>query len=72
MEMPSVVHPVTFEIDGYLFRVTSYTSLTDDQAAAIAKSYYHQLRSKRKLKKKDIGCTFDCITLFDADSSSLL
>lgn len=68
MEMPSVIHPKRFHINGIFFEVISYSPLTDDQAAKVAMSFF---RSK-KFKKKDKGKVFKVITQFDSESSNLL
>ncbi len=53
MEMPSVVHPKKIDIDGFVFEVTTYVSLTDEQALAVALMHYRNM--KPRPKKKDRG-----------------
>jgi len=68
MEMPSVVHPKRFAINGMYFEVVSYSPLSDDQAAKIAMMFFRG----RKFKKSDKGKLFQVITQFDAQSAGLL
>ncbi|RUO21829.1 hypothetical protein [Aliidiomarina haloalkalitolerans] len=68
MEMPSVVHPKRFAIKAMYFEVVSYSPLSDDQAAKIAKMFFRG----RKFKKSDKGKLFQVITQFDAQSAGLL
>lgn len=68
MEMPSTVHPKIFEINGYYFKIVSYAKLTDQQAARLARQFYHS----RKMLKKDKGKTFTVITTFDENSANLI
>lgn len=50
MELPSVLHPVTFNVGGYAIRVMAYFALTDRQAAKIAMHGYRSLAKARKPK----------------------
>lgn len=68
MEMPSIIHPSKFKINGYKFQVVSYANLTKLQAARIAQNFYHT----QKLKKNDKEKTFTVITTFDEKSINLL
>jgi hypothetical protein len=68
MEMPSVVHPTSFNIRGIYFRVVTLFPLTDQQAAKIAMRYYRA----KKFKKKDIGSTIHVISVVDRESIELL
>ena len=73
MELPSVVHPKCFKMDGFIFQVVAYTSLTDDQAKKIARQDYANRRARKELKAKDRGKkVFTAVTLFDEDSIGLL
>lgn len=67
MEMPSVVHPVKFSIDGYIFEVRAFRTLTDDEARQVA--IYHRVNSK--LKKKDKGKILIAIALHGADGAGM-
>lgn len=40
MKSPDVVHPKRFSINGMLFEIVSHSALTDDQARAIAITFY--------------------------------
>lgn len=68
MEMPSVIHPKRFLINGMYFEVVSYSSLNDEQAANVAMMFFHG----RKFKKSDKGKLFQVITQFDAQSAGSL
>jgi hypothetical protein len=68
MQLPSVVHPKRFSINGIILEVVSYTNLTDAQAMKAAQLFY----SQHKFKKKDQGKLFRALTLFDKDSLGLL
>jgi hypothetical protein len=48
MELPDIIHPKSFLINGYAIRVAAYMALTDQQAAKIA---MHCYRSRKWLKK---------------------
>lgn len=64
MDMPSVVHPVKFEIKGITFEVVSIGELTNEQAAGVARLAY----AKHKRKKKDVGKIVQVVTFLDGDS----
>ena len=68
LEMPSVVHPVKFNICGFVFEVVSYVPLSDEQAQKVALMTYY----RTKPKKKDRNKIFTAITTFDENSSGLL
>lgn len=68
MEMPSVTHPTTFEINGMYFKIVSYSELTNEQARRAAQLYYRT----HKFKKKDKGKLFTALTMFDKSSANLL
>lgn len=68
MKIPSVIHPVKFNIGGYIFEVVSYGKLTDQQAAIIVRNFY----STHKFKKKDVGKVFKIISIIDKDSADIL
>lgn len=68
MQLPSVVHPKKFSINGMLFEVVAYTALTDDQAAKAAMFFF----KSRKFLKKDQGKVFRVLTQFDENSKGLL
>ena len=68
MKIPDCVHPRRFEIDGLLFEVVSFSSLTDEQAAKIAMHFYRS----HKFKKTDQGKLFQVVTMFDGSSAGLL
>lgn len=67
MEIPNVVHPKTFNINGIFFQVVSYTSLSDEQAEKMAMYFYR----KHKFKKKDKGKIIKIITTADSQSANL-
>lgn len=48
MQLPNIVHPKKFLINGYTIQVASYMTLTDAQAAKIA---MHGFRSRKWLRK---------------------
>jgi hypothetical protein len=50
MEMPSVIHPIKFNIGGFLLEVRSFEPLNDRQAEWVVRYYCRN----HKLKKKDI------------------
>jgi len=68
MDLPSVTHPTTFEIDGMYFKVVSYVELSNDKAAKVVQQFYRG----RKFKKKDKGTTFTVITILDENSAKIL
>lgn len=68
MEIPSVVHPKRFTINGMVFEVVSYSALTDEQAQKAAMLFFRS----HKFKKKDQGKLFRVVTTFDRNSSNLL
>ena len=68
MQMPSTVHPKTFIINGYGFKVISYAKLTDRQATAIVGQFYYS----RKFYKKDKGKTFTIVTTYNENSVKYL
>jgi len=58
MQTPNVVHPNKINVEGILFEVVSYASLTDQQALTVVRQY---LRGGG-LKKKDKGKTIRIFT----------
>lgn len=66
--MTHITHPTVFDVDGVKFQVTALTKLTDQQAAKIVRRFI----SSHKFTKKDIGKTFQVVTLFDQESIGLL
>jgi len=48
MQLPNIIHPKKFVINGYTIQVASYMALTDAQAAKIA---MHGYRVRKWLKK---------------------
>jgi len=71
MEMPPVVHPKKIDIDGFIFEVTAYVSLTDQQAGKIANAHYRNM--KPKPKKKDRGkFVYRVVSLVDERSVEFL
>jgi hypothetical protein len=66
--MPSVAHPKKININGFIFEVVAYVSLTDEQALAIALNYCRA----HKLKKRDVGKLIQIVTTFDEGSVGLL
>lgn len=68
MQMPSVVHPKKFSINGMFFEIVSFSTLTDEQAGKAAMFFF----SNHKFKKKDQGKVFRVVTLFDENSANLL
>jgi hypothetical protein len=67
MQMQFVVHPRTYEINGYFFQVLSCCALTDGQAANAAMHFYQT----HKLKKKDKGKLIKVITSPDTDTAGI-
>jgi hypothetical protein len=67
-QIPNVVHPKRFRINGMFFTVIAFISLTDSQAAKIAQQFY----AMHKFKKSDQGKEFRVVTLYDEDSVALL
>ena len=68
MDLKEITHPTTFKVNGIFYRVTTYTKLTDEQAAKIVTLH---LRS-HKPKKKDKGKTITIKTIHDQSSADLL
>ena len=68
MKLPEVVHPKSFNINGYIFEIVSYIQLTDDQAAKIATHYF----DTHSFKKKDRGTLFRVVTLVDGPSGGFV
>lgn len=68
MQLPSVVHPKKFAVQGMLFEVVAYSTLTDEQAAKAAMFFFRS----RKFLKKDQGKLFRVLTQFDENSTGLL
>lgn len=64
MQLPSVIHPKRFEINGMFFEIVTYIPITDDQAEKIAMAFF----ACRKFKKNDRGKLFQVpimdLTLF--------
>ena len=67
MEIPSIVHPTTFQINGFTYRVISHCVLTDQQAGNIARRTYQM----KKPKKKDQNKVFDVYTEVDSQSANM-
>jgi len=67
MQMQFIVHPRSFEINGYFFQVLSCCALTDEQATKAAMYFYRT----HKLKKKDIGKLIKVITSLDTDTAGI-
>lgn len=68
MNLPSIIHPKKFLINGYTFQVASYMALTDAQAAKIA---MHGFRS-RKWLKKDLKKIHTQMWIGDAQALAML
>lgn len=68
MQTPNILHPRKITINGYVFEVVSFISLTDEQAAKVATHFYRT----NKLKKSDVGKTIRIVTLFDENSIGML
>ncbi len=68
MELPSVIHPTKFAINGMYFQVISFSKLTDSQASKVAMHFYRM----RKFKKSHKGKIFKVITTIDENSSGML
>lgn len=67
MESPNVIHPKKVNINGLLFQVVSYASLSDAQALNVARHFYRTHR----IKKKDKGKLYTVVTVIDKDSASM-
>ena len=68
MQLPNIIHPKKFVINGYTFQVASYITLTDSQAAKIA---MHGYRS-RKWLKKDLKKVHTQLWIGDQESLAML
>ena len=68
MQLPDIIHPKKFLINGYTIQVVAYMALTDTQAAKIA---MHSFRS-RKWLKKDLKKVHRQMWAGDQDSLALL
>lgn len=68
MQLPSVLHPKRFSINGMLFEIVSHSELTDEQAAKAAMLFFR----RHKFKKKDQGKLFRVVTAFDRETSGYL
>lgn len=66
--MPNVVHPTTFQINGYQIRVATYFEVTTAQAAKIAARGFAQ----RKWLKKDLKKVHTIVWIGDRDALALL
>jgi hypothetical protein len=67
MQMPSVVHPKSFDVGGVILQVVSYSPLTDQQAANAVRWFC----ANHKLKKKDKGKLIQVITMLDQQSAGM-
>ena len=68
MQLPNIIHPVTFRIGNIHIRVASYFSLTDRQAAHIAQLAYRS----RKWKKQDEKKVHTQLWIGDREAAALL
>ena len=68
MELPNIIHPKKFLINGYIFQVAAYMVLTDAQAQKIA---MHGFRS-RKWLKKDLKKVHTQMWLGDREALAML
>ena len=68
MELPNIVHPTTFNINGYSIQVVTYMPITDAQARALAT---HCFRS-RKWTKKDLKKSFRFVWAGDQAALAML
>jgi len=70
MELPKVVHPKTFIVNGLKYQVVAYCSMTDEQALKVLiywlKTHIH------KPKKFAANKVFQVVTTFDKDSLAIL
>jgi hypothetical protein len=67
VQLPNVIHPRVIDVNGVLFRVASYSPLTDIQAANVVRHFL----SGYKLRKKDKGKTITIHTVLDQESAGL-
>ena len=68
MQMPNVLHPNKFSINGIFFEVVSYDQLTDDQARKVVLFFCQTY----KFLKKNIGITVTITTMHTQASVGLL
>jgi len=69
MELPSVVHPRTFRINGHLVQVVAYCTLTEPQAM---KAAVIAARSLKLPKKAHPSMVYRALTLYTEETRSLL
>jgi hypothetical protein len=67
MELPSTVHPLRIDINGFIYEVVSYGPLTNEQAAEVA-LIFHRLHKPRK---KDRGKVLRCVVPLDGSDEEL-
>jgi len=72
MQLPNIVHPRKFSINGYVFQVVSYIGLTDQQAAKIAMHGYRSRKWLKKNQKEDQKKIHSQLWMGDQDSLGLL
>ncbi|MBX3605344.1 MAG: hypothetical protein KF788_08735 [Piscinibacter sp.] len=65
MELPNVVHPTVFTINGHKVQVVAYCVMTESQARAAA---IHSARSGMLKKKPDPKKVLQLLTLWDRDT----
>ena len=58
MEIPTVVHPTRFEVNGVLFQVVAFGTLTDAQAELALKLFLRNNRLKKKPKRGQLVKVF--------------
>ena len=72
MEMPNVVHPKVFKIDGRYFQVVAFCKMSDAQALK-ALAYSLQGGKYKKLKSRgSLGNPIRVVTIHDESSLALL
>lgn len=69
MQLPNVVHPTVFTVNGHKLQVVAYCVMTPSQAKA---ALVHALRTHKLPKKAHPDKVIRLVTLFDQDSVALL
>lgn len=69
MQLPNVVHPTIFTVNGHKLQVVAYCAMTDAQAL---KATLHAVRSHKLPKKPNPKAVIRLVTLFDQESLGLL
>ena len=68
MDLPNIVHPTIFTVNGFRIQIVSYCVLTDEQARKTAIQFVNKVKPKASLKKSVLQVRVN----LDKDSVELL